>query len=216
MARLTFTDRLQDSVRRISRRELGRVRRRLSPPTLPKRADGRVLLHLGCGGINAPGFVNVDGMSAPHIHIVGPIDDLGVFADASVDLVYASHCLEHFSYHHVGAVLREWTRVLRPGGMLRIAVPDVALVVKRYQLGVPLEELLGHLYGEQTYRFNFHYAGFDHALLKRHMEEAGVREVMPWQPDVVEDHPFKDDSGAVCDVAGEVVPVSLNLQGVRA
>ena len=106
---------------RFANRTAGRIRRRLTPPPLP--ASGPVRLHLGCGPIDAPGYINVDLLDAPHVHLQRAVDDLSVIPDGSVDLVYACHCLEHFGYRHTRAVLAEWVRVLRPAGTLRLAVP---------------------------------------------------------------------------------------------
>jgi len=121
--RPTFGERAKDKLIRLGRRRIGSFKRRFNPPSLPVSADGCLRLHVGCGMVNAAGFVNIDMMDAPHVHIQKPIDDLSLFADGCADLVYASHCLEHFGYRHTLSVLQEWTRVLRPDGLLRVAVP---------------------------------------------------------------------------------------------
>jgi predicted SAM-dependent methyltransferase len=46
------------------------------------------------------------------------------FRNGTFDLVYASHVLEHIPWYHVEATLREWTRILKPGGQLELWVPD--------------------------------------------------------------------------------------------
>lgn len=46
------------------------------------------------------------------------------FADGTVDAVYSSHFLEHIYLKEAEAILRECHRVLRPGGVLRLALPD--------------------------------------------------------------------------------------------
>lgn len=55
------------------------------------------------------------------------------YARGSVDAVYSSHMLEHLDRDEAVAFLREVRRVLRPGGVLRLAVPDLAALVARYQ-----------------------------------------------------------------------------------
>lgn len=55
-------------------------------------------------------------------HLHGDARDLRWFADASLDYVYSSHVLEDF--RDTGAVLREWLRVLRPGGLVVLYLPD--------------------------------------------------------------------------------------------
>src|SRR4051794_8173633 len=94
--RPAFGDRVKDKVLRLSRRTTGAVKRRLAPRPFPMSESGRVMLHLGCGMVDAAGYINIDLLEAPHIHVQSPVDDLSLFADGSVDLVYSSHCLEHF------------------------------------------------------------------------------------------------------------------------
>ena len=53
-------------------------------------------------------------------------------ADGSVDAVYHSHVLEHIDRCLVGAFLAEIRRVLRPGGVHRIVVPDFEVLCRRY------------------------------------------------------------------------------------
>jgi SAM-dependent methyltransferase len=54
------------------------------------------------------------------------------FADASQDYVYNSHCLEHISDYKT--ILRDWYRVLKPGGFMIIIVPHRDLYEKRLNL----------------------------------------------------------------------------------
>jgi len=49
-------------------------------------------------------------------------------ADASYDFVYSSHCLEHIA--DVQLALRNWVRIIKPGGILYIVVPDFELYEK--------------------------------------------------------------------------------------
>jgi len=55
---------------------------------------------------------------------------LGGLLDGEFDFVYSSHCLEHIS--DVEYALINWTRILRPGGILYIVVPDFDLYEKRH------------------------------------------------------------------------------------
>src|SRR6185369_4266618 len=47
------------------------------------------------------------------------------FADDALDYVFAEHMLEHISYSSGAALVREIFRVLRPGGIFRVATPDL-------------------------------------------------------------------------------------------
>lgn len=80
-------------------------------------------LNLGCGEetIDRPGWVNVD-MHPRKPHVL-KADVLALpQADDSVDGIATSHLLEHLP--DTGAALREWRRVLKPGGELLVCVPD--------------------------------------------------------------------------------------------
>jgi predicted SAM-dependent methyltransferase len=116
-------------------------------------------LHLGCGMRYIPGFVHVDINDAPHIDHCLPLDDLSFFKSDSVDLIYASHVLEHFGRNEVQAVLNGWYRILKPGGILRLAVPDFSSVVKLYEnegLKDGLSGLIGLVCGGQRNQYDFH------------------------------------------------------------
>lgn len=96
------------------------------------RRDGIKKLNLGAGDRPLSGWVNCDLEAKPGIDIVGNARDLGALPDASFDVVRASHLLEHFYLNEAPALIREWTRVLRPGGTLMVCVPDFRGVVRDY------------------------------------------------------------------------------------
>ncbi len=54
------------------------------------------------------------------------------FGDSAVSYIYSSHTFEHFTYEESSAVARECLRVLQPGGILRIVVPDLGILVRDY------------------------------------------------------------------------------------
>ncbi len=105
-------------------------------------------LHLGCWHRNIPGFVNVDLCDMEHIDYKSSIDDLSMFDDESVSLIYSSHCFEYFNRQQAVEVLMEWNRVLKSGGILRLAVPDFDSLIRVYQKTNQIENILGPLYGE--------------------------------------------------------------------
>ena len=105
-------------------------------------------LHLGCWHRNIPGFVNVDLCDMEHIDYKSNIDDLSMFDDESVSLIYSSHSFEYFNRQKAVEVLIEWSRVLKPRGVLRLAVPDLDSLISVYQKTNQLEKILGPLYGK--------------------------------------------------------------------
>lgn len=100
-------------------------------------------------------------------------DKLNMFENSSVDLVYACHILEHFSRNQIDKVLREWYRVLKHGGILRIAVPDFEKLVEVYLSTNDLKLILGLLVGRQDYPENTHYTIFDYSYLSEILTEVG-------------------------------------------
>jgi len=148
-------------------------------------------LDLGAGGRKLTGFTPVeikDGRQA------FPLD----YPDGSASEIRASHVLEHFGHGRTAAVLAEWVRVLKPGGLLRVAVPDFDYVVRRHRAGVEGEPLEGYLFGGQTDPHDLHKALFTRDKLKALLEGAGLEKVRGWQSEA-------NDCAAL--------PVSLNLQG---
>lgn len=90
------------------------------------------LLNLGCGRRFHPDWINLD-FSALSKQVIAADLRLGVpFSDDSMDVVYHSHVLEHFTRSEGRFFLRECLRVLKPGGLLRIAVPDLEAAARAY------------------------------------------------------------------------------------
>jgi SAM-dependent methyltransferase len=54
------------------------------------------------------------------------------FSANTFELVYASHVLEHFAWYHTEKILREWARILKPGGVLEVWVPDGLKICKAF------------------------------------------------------------------------------------
>ena len=83
-----------------------------------------VKINMGCGWRNfGEDWVHIDGGDYDHLDY-DSIQKLDQFSDDSVDLVYASHVIEYFDRQEVIKLLTEWKRVLKPNGVLRLAVPN--------------------------------------------------------------------------------------------
>lgn len=173
-------------------------------------------LHLGCGSKRIPGFEHVDSTPYPHLTHCADVSRLDMYAADSVDLIYASHVLEHFGRHDFRAVLCEWHRVLRPGGVLRLSVPDFETVVRLYpQYG--LVPLLGLVCGGQKNATDYHHMVFDAAFLRDTLHELGFVDVRPWDWRTTAHAAIDDYSQAYLPhmdkTHGELV--SLNLEATK-
>lgn len=92
----------------------------------------RPLLNLGCGNRWHPAWTNVDLVPvAPNVLAVDLRKQLP-FPSATFDAVYSSHVVEHLTPLEAGNFLREIRRVVRPGGVVRIVVPDLEGIVRGY------------------------------------------------------------------------------------
>lgn len=149
-------------------------------------------LNVGAGDVQLDGYTQID---AKFGHDALKLE----FADGAADEVYSSHMLEHLPHDQVRAALLEWYRVLKPGGRMRIAVPDFAKIAKAYIDGAEIPTAL-LVCGGQTDGRDFHKTLFDEAHLKQLMESVGLVNVKPFEAE------FQDCSA---------LPISLNLQGMK-
>jgi predicted SAM-dependent methyltransferase len=132
-----------------------------------------IKLNLGCRTRTKPGWLNVDIDPHPGVDIVGDVADLSRFEDGEVSEIYGSHVLEHFPHPQTLGVLKEWARVLEPGGKLYVAVPDFARCVELYHACGLNDWINRFLMGDQEYRTAYHYSLFDEGKLSRLLAEAG-------------------------------------------
>ena len=113
--------------------EAGRsYRERLRSGFYERYCGGRTILDVGFSGYENPeGKTGVPGAIGIDINYPGYDGVTLPFADASVDTVFSSHCLEHIVADH--AVIRDWHRVLKIGGFIVCIVPSQALYeMKRF------------------------------------------------------------------------------------
>jgi hypothetical protein len=88
--------------------------------------------------------------------------------------------LEHLPRHDTARALQEWHRILRPGGLLRLQVPDITAIgqLLREQDELQSHELfLHHMYGTQAYTGDFHLAGFTDRVMIEFLRAAGFDKI---------------------------------------
>lgn len=181
-------------------------------------------LHLGCWHRYIEGFVHVDLCDLPHIDYKSSIDSLPFIDSNTVDTIYCSHAFEYFDRESAPFVLREWRRVLKPGGLLRLCVPDFAALIKVYEITSDLSKVLGPLFGRMEVtnvdplQIIYHKTVYDLNSISTLLESQGFVNVerYDWRDtehSAVDDHsqayfPHMDKENGLC--------ISLNIESRKA
>ena len=84
-----------------------------------------VRLYVGCGSDRRPGWVCVDANADLKPDVVAVADKLHMFEDECAEIIEACHLFEHLMIDEARAALREWWRVLAPGGELMLELPNL-------------------------------------------------------------------------------------------
>jgi SAM-dependent methyltransferase len=163
----------------------------------------RLVLHVGCGNVGEGGLhpsytgpewvelrLDIDPDVEPDI--VASITDMSPVPDASVDAVCSRHNIEHVSAHEVTQAIAEFFRVLRPGGEVMLATPDLQGVAKTIASGrledplyesaagpiTPLDVVYGHTPQIAEGRdYMAHRTGFTRGTLTRRLGKAGFVDI---------------------------------------
>jgi predicted SAM-dependent methyltransferase len=111
--------------------------------------------------------------------------------DSSTDFIYTSHALHHFYRDEAQALLADSFRVLRPGGTIRIAVPNLEYIFSLYQRGERERALEFFFYNSparnQLSRRQYQY---DFELLQRMLQASGYGKVLGKNPSVIVPYPM--------------------------
>lgn len=155
----------------------------LEPDTLPMRrpvVEGNPklkIIDIGCG----PTHVEFDGSKALRVDIreeVNPDYRCDVrelpFANGTFDVVFSSHVLEHFPRGEWKGVLREWSRLVAPTGMIRLVLPNVGWAAHMIAVEKVINnDVLNVLYGAQSNPYDYHYNGLTPERVSEALDELG-------------------------------------------
>lgn len=189
-----------------------------------RRMDG-VSVNFGSGGRGATGWINIDIISLHADQYVA--HDLRrplPFRDSQVKRIFAEHVIEHLDFRHdVPGLFAEFHRILEPGGVLRIIVPDLERFLHAYvtgsreefrALGWDLDQLphdihtpmhvLNHMYHQE----GEHLFGWDYATMEWALRRAGFGDVSK------QSYGVSLDSGLALD-RPEHAPYSLYVEAVK-
>jgi predicted SAM-dependent methyltransferase len=97
----------------------------------------------------------------------------------TVDFIYSSHFFEHLFKDDAANLLKACAQALKPGGIIRISIPDLAYAVSLYGLGKKTEMLEDYFFvsGKGSYLARHKYM-YDFDLIKTALEQAGFSGVM--------------------------------------
>tara|TARA_A100001515_G_C4585472_1_gene214337 strand:- start:188 stop:769 length:582 start_codon:yes stop_codon:yes gene_type:complete len=178
--------------------------------------ENKIKLHVGCGKRHLPGFVHIDQDDLPHIDHCRDISDLSIYDDNTVDEIYSCGVVVYFDRVEIVEVLKEWRRVLKPGGVLRTSIADFEKMVQVYfdsEKTLESRGILGPLFGRWEIqdketgekKFIYQRTTYDFESIKKVLESCGFENVgrYDWRtflPEGYDDYsrayiPHMDESG---------------------
>lgn len=140
-----------------------------------------VRLNLGSGGRRYLDFRSCDKYPGPGVDEIFPLKSIP-YPDASVRSIHSEHALEHLPHVEARAALREWFRVLQPGGDLVVKLPDLAACCRAFLDSTTQAERDWYrytIYGPQNEQNGwpaareYHQTGFTLAELEEELRSAG-------------------------------------------
>lgn len=161
----------------------------------------KTFLNLGCGnrlkkvnpGETGVKWINIDyNSSNPEVMNLDLRQSLP-FEMNSIDFIYTSHLIEHFTPYEWAAIRKDWYRVLGWGCDIEIHCPDLEAACRMFLNGeksnkyhgiVPFHDMI---YGSQENIGQMHHQGFDKERLKMELLFEGFREVIVYNSNGVDD-----------------------------
>jgi glycosyltransferase involved in cell wall biosynthesis/predicted SAM-dependent methyltransferase len=152
------------------------------------RKDGQgKKLNLGCGNKRMEGFVNCDIVDIKEVDEIFNFYEIP-YQDNTISEISSEHALEHVPKEKAKQAIKEWFRVLKPGGVLNLYIPDLELCALGYVNGDNKRTVNGYpekewykmtLFGAQTAEngsdaeHQFHLTGFSKNEIREILEDAG-------------------------------------------
>ena len=138
-------------------------------------------LHIG-GQVKSAGWEVLNANPAPYVDHVCNAHDLSQFSDNTFNEIYASHIVEHLDYTgELRFTLKEWYRVLRPGGKIYISVPDLdVLAALLLEKNLALEErfhVMRMIFGGHIDKYDYHFVGLNEEFLTGFLQTVGYTNI---------------------------------------
>ena len=173
-------------------------------------------LHIGPGKAYLPGWVNVDIFSNVKADLYASALAIP-YPQESFDLIYSGHVLEHINRNVTLSALTHWRSLLKPGGILRLAVPNFQAIVDHYNKHGQLKILLGLLYGGQKFMLDSHCVVFDPDYLRECLSTVGFKTIRMWDWRDTEHAEYDDFAQAYLPHLQKDTGllVSLNMEAIK-
>lgn len=177
-----------------------------------------IKFNVGCGKRDfGQDWYHVDGGNYPHLD--GCYVTLKYTPDNYIDLLYSSHLIAYFDRDEAAALFAGWFKKIKPGGVLRLATPNIELLsyLYMYYKDVTLLNIIGPMYGKMKMGNNtiYHKTGWDLMDLTIALTNAGFIDVKFYDHCTTE-HPNtgnredKYDDHSAAYINGTLI--SLNLE----
>lgn len=128
-------------------------------------------LDIGAGDFPKDGYTTVDPFTGADIQ--APMWDIPL-PDNSIDEIVTDHALEHILKAQVVPTLKEWRRLLKPGALAVVVVPDLVWCVTNWLNWQTNDWHMDTIFGHEGSPGQQHGTGFTHKLLRQYAEEAGL------------------------------------------
>lgn len=150
-----------------------------------KTSGEHMKLNIGAGGKRLEGYTGVDAVERPGADIIARADKIPL-PDACAEEVLAVHLVEHLLPWELGQTLKEWHRLLAPGGLLVLEMPDLVkccqnIVDGRMKGGKHPDQLgMWGLFGDDRYEdpYMLHRWGYSFKTLAPKVETAGFFKIV--------------------------------------
>jgi len=144
-------------------------------------------LNIGCGRMVLDGWTNVDIQQSPKAprrpEILSDVREIPL-EDGVADTLMALHLLEHFYLWETKALLKEWHRLLKPGGALILELPNLEAAARNLLKGDTDQMSMWPLYGDPSHKdvYMCHHWGYTPATVAKLLRENGFTRVKILKP----------------------------------
>ena len=173
----------------------------------------KLFIGTGADGLKPDGYLTVDIDPANKPDIVADASGLPMIESGSVEEVYVSHVLEHIAWPYALSALAEWSRVIRIGGTLKVAVPDMSIYGEMLARKENVWHVMAMVYGGHWATPGGpqgHHYGYTWEMLIEIMTVLGYADLEHWNSDTLE-----AANGWLFGDNGERLGVSINIVGTK-